>query len=128
VLRVDRKQRVGQQQQSRGILFCEFFSFSLFSQRANSFRLVEIARRPTSRSEEAGDKTCALWCCPVATRMPALQRSTLVVLHDVSLSNNSLGEFFFGKLFFPFLVLAQSERVSFGADCASTDMQIRRSR
>ena len=36
--------------------------------------------------------------------------------------------FFEGKLFFRFLFVAQSERVSVGRDCASTDMQISRSR
>ena len=50
VLRVDCKRQVAQQQQSRGILFKEIiFSFSLFSHRANAFRLVGIARRTTCR-------------------------------------------------------------------------------
>jgi hypothetical protein len=46
------------------------------------------------------------------------------IANDVSPSNNSLGEFFFVKLFISHFFLAQSERVSFGADCASNDMQI----
>ena len=82
VLRVDRRQRVGQQQQSREILFQEIiFSFSLSrTERANAFRLVRIARRTTCRSPQAGGKTCAVWYDPVATGVPALQRSVLVVL------------------------------------------------
>ena len=50
------------------------------------------------------------------------------IANNKSASNNSLGEFFFSKLFLPFLFLAQSERVSFGVDCASSDVQISRSR
>jgi hypothetical protein len=81
VLGVDRKRRVGQQQESRGILFQEIiFSFSLFSHRENAFRLVQIARRPTCRSEEAGGKTCASWYGLVATGVPVLQRNAIVVL------------------------------------------------
>ena len=50
------------------------------------------------------------------------------IANDKSASNNSLGEFFFGKLFFPFSLFSESERVSFVADCTSIDMRIRRSR
>ena len=58
-----------------------FFHFSfLFSQRENAFRLLRIARRFTCRSAEAGGKTCASWYGPVATGVPVLQRTALVVL------------------------------------------------
>ena len=78
---VDCKRRIGQQKQSQGILFQEvIFSFSRYSHRANAFRLVGIACRTTCASVEAGDKTCAVWYGPVATGMPVLQRSALVVL------------------------------------------------
>ena len=40
--------------------FVKSFSFSLFSHRANAFRLVGIACRKTCRSAEAGCKTCVL--------------------------------------------------------------------
>ena len=56
-----------------------FFLFS-FSNRENAFRLLRIARRSTCRTEEAGGKTCASWYGPVATGVPALQRTVLVVL------------------------------------------------
>ena len=56
-----------------------FFPF-LFSQRENAFRLLRIARRSTCRSEEAGGQTCASWYGPVATGVPVLQRTVLVVL------------------------------------------------
>ena len=50
LLCVDGERRFGQQQQSRGILFQEIiFSFSLFSHRATTFRLLRIARRITCR-------------------------------------------------------------------------------
>jgi hypothetical protein len=56
-----------------------FFPF-LFSQRQNTFRLLRIARGTTCGSEEAGGKTCALWYGPVATGVPFLQQTALVVL------------------------------------------------
>ena len=59
-----------------------FFLFS-FSHRENAFRLLRIARRSTCRTEEAGGKTCALWYGPVATGVPVLQWSALVVLRIV---------------------------------------------
>jgi hypothetical protein len=131
VLHVDRKRRVGQQQQSRGILFCEFFLFFLFSHTENVFRLVRIARRPTCRSAKAGGKTCALWYGPVATGMTVLQRSALVVLHvdrkrrvgQQQLSRGILFCEFF--LFFPFL--AQRERVLVDVGWASNDIGISKS-
>ena len=57
----------------------QIFLFS-FSHRENAFRLLRIARRSTCRSEEAGGKTCASWYGPVATGVPVLQRTVLVVL------------------------------------------------
>ena len=75
-----------------------FFPFS-FSHRGNAFRLLRIACRSTCGSEEAGGKTCASWYGPVATGVPVLQRSVLVVLRvdckqQVGQQQQSRGIFF----------------------------------
>jgi hypothetical protein len=112
VLRVDRKRRVGQPQQSREIVFEEIiFSFSFFSHRANAFQLVGIARRTICRSAEAGGKICALWYGLVATGVPILQRSALVVLRvdrkrRVGQPQQSRG-ILFRKIIFSFSILTQ---------------------
>jgi hypothetical protein len=46
---------------STNYFFLFSFLFSLFSHRANAFRLERIARRPTCKSAEADGKTYALW-------------------------------------------------------------------
>jgi hypothetical protein len=129
LLRVDHEQRFGNQQHSRGILFCEYFlSISLFSQRENALRLVRIGRRTTCRSAEARGKTCALLSGPVATEILLLQRigSLLFRLNRERQfrKQQHSGEFFCVSNCF-FLVplssfFAQREGVSIGADFASS--------
>jgi hypothetical protein len=64
-----------------GNSFCEyFFPFFLFSHRENAFKCLLIARRTTSRSAEAGGKSCALLYVRAATGMPVTQRAALVFL------------------------------------------------
>jgi hypothetical protein len=135
VLRVDRKRRVGQQQQSLGILFQEIiFSFSRFSQRANAFRWLCGLR--VDRRADQPKQVARLVPCGMVQLQPGYQSCNDLrlpccasIANDESDSNNSLLEFFFKKLFFPFL-FSRKEQTRFGgsADCASTDVQISRSR
>ena len=134
LLRVDRKRRIGQQQQSRGILFWSIiFSFSLSRTERTSFGWwgFVVDRHADQQKQVARLVPCGT----VPLKLGCQSRNDLrlsccaSIADDSSASNNSLGEFFFSRnYFFLFSFLAQSERVSVDADCASNDMHICRSR
>jgi hypothetical protein len=133
VLHVDRKRQVGLATTVSGNSFSVkyFFVFSILRERTRFVCYGLLVDRLNDQKKQVartlprdmvqlqpGYQSCnelRLSCCGS-------------IANDKSASNNSLGEFFFGKLFFPFLFLAQRERVSFVADCSSIDTQIRRSR
>jgi hypothetical protein len=104
VLRVDRRQ----QQQSRGILFCEFFS--LFSFLGQSERVSVGCGLRVDRHADQKKQVARLVPRGMVHLQPGYQSCNKLrlscsasIANDKSASNNSLGEFFFGKLFFPFL-------------------------
>ena len=123
LLRVDRKRRFGHQQQSRGILFCEFFFlFSFLAQRERVLIDGNCASNDMQISRSRWQDSClVVWSScnrGVAGRSQTTSRPATTV------SGNSI----LVNYFFLFSFLAQREHVSVVADCAWTDMRIRRSR